>query len=44
MQKKDILDWQDVPPSDDHLFGSMKEGLRGKHNASNKEVKIAVMK
>ena len=31
----------DLAPSDYHLFGSMKEGLRGKHYASDMEVKTA---
>ena len=30
--------------SDYHLFGPMKEDLRGKHYASDEEVKTAVMK
>ena len=34
----------DLAPSDYQLFSPMKEGLRGKHYDSNKEVKIAVMK
>ena len=38
MQKEDIINWQDLTPSDYHVFGPMKDGLRGK------EVKTAVMK
>ena len=34
---------QDLAPSDHHLFGTMKEGLGGKHSASDKKVKTAVM-
>ena len=30
--------------SADHLFSSMKEGLKGKHYVSDEEVKTAVMK
>ena len=33
-----------LAPSDYHLFGLMKEGLRGKHYVSDEEVKTAVMK
>ena len=44
MQKEDIIDWQDLVPSDYHLFGPMKEGLRGKHFASDEKMKTAVMK
>ena len=44
MQKEDIIDWQDLVPSDYHLFSPMKEGLRGKHHAGDEEVKTAVMK
>ena len=34
----------DLAPSDYHLFGPMKEGLRGKHYPSDEEVKSAVKK
>ena len=44
MQKEDIIDWHDLAPSDYHLFVPMREDLRGKHHASDKEVKTAVMK
>ena len=44
MLKEDNIDWQDLAASDYHLFGPMKEGLRGKHYSSDKEVKPAVMK
>ena len=44
MQKADIVDWQDLVPSDYHLFGTMEEGLRDKHYASNEEVETGVMK
>ena len=44
MQKKDIIDWQNFVPSHNHLFSSMKEGLRGKRYVSDEEVKSAVMK
>ena len=44
MQKKDIIDWQDLTPSDYHIFGPKKEGLRGKHYDSDVEVKTAVMR
>ena len=44
MLKEDIIDFQDLAPLDYHLFGSMKEGLRSKHYASDGEVKTAVMK
>ena len=30
-------------PSDYHLFGPTKKGLRGKHYTSNEEVKTAAM-
>ena len=39
MQKEDIIDWQDLVLSVYHLFSPMKKGLRGKHYASNEEVK-----
>ena len=32
----------DLAPSDYHLFSPIKEGLRGKHYASDEEVKTAV--
>ena len=44
MQKEDIIDWQDLTPSDYHLLGSTKEGLRGKHYISDKDAKTAAMK
>ena len=44
MQKEDIINRQDLAPSDYHFFGSMKEGLRGKHYASDEEVGTVVMK
>ena len=44
MQKRDIINWLDLAPSDYHLFGPMKEGLRGKHYASDEKVKTGVMK
>ena len=44
MQKEDAIDWRDLAPSNYHLFDPMKKGLRGKHYASDKEVKTAVMK
>ena len=44
MQKEDIINWQDLTPSDYHLFGPMKEGLRGKYYSSDEKVKTAVMK
>ena len=34
----------DLAPSDYHLFGPLKEGLRGKHYANNDAVKAAVRK
>ena len=44
MQKKGIINWQDLVPSDFRFFGSIKETLRGKLYASDKEVKTAVIK
>ena len=44
MLKENIIDWQDLAPSDYDLFGPMKEGLWGKHYARNEELKTAVMK
>ena len=44
MQKEDIIDWQDLALSDHNLFGSMKEGLRGKHYASDEEGKAIAIK
>ena len=32
----------DLAPSDFHLFGPLKESLRGRHFSGNKEVKTAV--
>ena len=43
MKKEHIIDWQDLAPSDYYLFGPMKVDLRGKHYASDEEVKFAVM-
>ena len=34
----------DLAPSNYHLFGPMKEGLRGKHYSSNEEGKYVVKK
>ena len=34
----------DLAPSDFHLFGPLKESLRGRHFSSDKEVKTAVRK
>ena len=34
----------DLAPSDYHLFGPMKEGLRGKHYSSDEEVKSVLKK
>ena len=44
MEKENIINWQDLALSDNHLFGPMKEDSKGKHYASDKEVKMAVMK
>ena len=44
MKKEDIIDWQDLAPLDFHLFSLIKEGLKGKHYPSDKEVKTAVKK
>ena len=44
MQKGDIINWQDLAPSDDHLLVPMSEGLRSKNYAGYEEVKTAVMK
>ena len=43
MLKEEIIDWQDLVPSNQHLFGRIKEGLRGKQNTSDEDVKTAVM-
>ena len=43
MQKEEIIDCLDLAPSDYHIFGHMKKGLRGKRYAKDEEVKIAVM-
>ena len=43
MLKVDIIKWQDLAPADYHLFGPLKEGLRGKHSANHEEVKTAVL-
>ena len=40
----DIIDWQDLAPSDNDLFAPLKEGLRGKHYVSDKKVKTVMMK
>ena len=42
--QKNSIDWQDLVPSDYHLFGTMKEGLWGKYYASDEKVKTVVMK
>ena len=34
----------DLVPSDNHLFGPMKEGFRGKHYSTDEEVKSVVKK
>ena len=44
MQVEDIINWQDLAPSDYSLFGSMKEDLRGKHSAHTEEMKTSLMK
>ena len=44
MQEEDIINWQDLAPSDYHLFIRMKEGLWGKHYASDEKAKTAAMK
>ena len=44
MQKKDIINRQDSVSIDNHLFGPMKEDLRGKHYASDEKVNTAVIK
>ena len=44
MQKEDIIEWQDLTPSDYHFFSPMKKSLRGKHYACDEKVKPAVMK
>ena len=44
MHKGDIINWQDLVPSDYHFFTPIKEGLRDKHYVSDEEVKTAVMK
>ena len=44
MSEDDIIDWQDLAPSDYHLIGPMKESWRGKHYASDEVVKTAVIK
>ena len=41
--QEDIIGRQDLVPSDYHLYGSIKEGLRGKHYTSDEEVKAEVM-
>ena len=43
VMRKNFVDWQNLAPAGYHLFGLMKEGLRGKHT-SNEEVKTAVIK
>ena len=42
--QKNIINRQDLAPSGYHLFGPIKGGLRGKHYASDKEVKTTMMK
>ena len=44
MLKKDIIDRQDLAPSDYNLFGPMKKGLRDKNYASDEELKTSLMK
>ena len=44
MQEEGIIDWQDLAPSGYRLFGPMKDGVRGRHYSSDKEVKTAQMK
>ena len=39
MQKDDIIDWQSLASPFYHLFGPMKESLRGKQYASDEEMK-----
>ena len=41
--QEEIIDWQNLASSDYYLLGPIKEGLRGKHNASNEEMKTAAM-
>ena len=42
--KVNIIHWKDLAPSKNFVFGPMKEGLRGKHYASDHEVKTTMMK
>ena len=42
--KEDLIEWQDLAPSNYHLFGHMKEVLRNNPYSSDEEVKTAVMK
>ena len=44
MKKRDIIEWQDLAHSDNHLFGPMIEGLRGKYHDNVDEVKTTEMK
>ena len=44
MPKEDIINWKDLAPSDYHLLGPMKKGLRSKHYASDVDVKTVVIK
>ena len=45
MPALNFLNNEDLAPSDNHLFDPpMKEGFRGKHYASDEEVKTAVKK
>ena len=44
VMQEDIIDCQDLVPSDYHLFGLMEEDLRGKHYISNEEVKTVGIK
>ena len=37
--QEDIIDWQDLVPSDYHFFGPTKEALRGEHYVSDEKVK-----
>ena len=44
MLREDIINWQDLAPSDYHLFSFTKEVLRAKCSASDKEAKTTVMR
>ena len=43
-RRGNIIDWQDLSPSDYHHLGPKKKDLKGKHYASDEEMKAAVMK